>query len=66
MFTTNRTRAPIPTRKMDWVAYFADCEEDGQYGYGATEKEAIEDLLTGDPDYAEMKLNKIWAGESYL
>jgi len=46
---------PIPIRSMDWSAidsntYDADCDEDGFFsscpvGYGATEAEAVSDLL---------------------
>jgi hypothetical protein len=35
---------PIPVRNFDWVAYEDGKEEDGIYGYGATEVEAIEEL----------------------
>ena len=35
---------PIPTRSHDWVAFEDGKEEDGTYGYGETEEEAIEDL----------------------
>lgn len=36
---------PIPWRNFDWCAYFDGEEEEGRYGYGATENEAIDDLL---------------------
>lgn len=45
---------PIPVRDMDWSAvtddYDADCDQDGFFsncpvGHGATEQEAINDLL---------------------
>lgn len=46
---------PIPIRKFDWSAidedtYDADCDENGYFstcpaGRGATEQEAIEDLM---------------------
>jgi hypothetical protein len=36
---------PIPIRNFDWCAYFDGCEEDGRYGYGATEAEAIADFI---------------------
>jgi hypothetical protein len=51
---TTRICPPIPDRRFDWSAHFddydADCGQDGYYsldpvGYGATEKEAVEDLL---------------------
>lgn len=41
---TNHTCPPIPVRSMDWCAYFDGDEELGNYGYGATEAEAIHDL----------------------
>jgi hypothetical protein len=37
---------PIPDRRHDWLAYFEDeGEERGNYGYGATEQEAVDDLV---------------------
>lgn len=46
---------PIPVRELDWSAvdddtYDADCDEDGFFsicpvGHGATEQEAINDLM---------------------
>lgn len=36
---------PIPTNRFDWCAYPEGCEEDGNYGWGATEQEAIENLM---------------------
>lgn len=41
---------PIPLRQFDWVAYQDGEEESGVYGYGRTEREAIEalkDILNG-------------------
>jgi hypothetical protein len=35
---------PIPTRSYDWVAYQNGTEEEGPFGYGATELDAIENL----------------------
>lgn len=35
---------PIPVRTMDWAAYYDGCEE-GPVGHGATEAEAIADLI---------------------
>lgn len=37
---------PIPLRQFDWCAYFDGEEEDGDYGYGRTEQDAVMDLLT--------------------
>lgn len=42
---------PIPTRDHDWVAYEDGREEDGAYGYGKTEQEAIEDLKGQTDDF---------------
>lgn len=36
---------PIPWRTADWCAYFEGEEEIGGYGWGATEQEAIDDLM---------------------
>lgn len=36
---------PIPIRTMDWAAYYEGTEENGPYGYGVTEGDAVADLL---------------------
>jgi hypothetical protein len=36
---------PIPTRDFDWEAYIDGYEPGDALGYGATEEEAIADLL---------------------
>jgi hypothetical protein len=41
---------PIPIRTHDWVAYRDGEEEAGGYGYGATEEEAIKDLLDNEEE----------------
>jgi hypothetical protein len=41
---------PIPDRRFDWCAYFDGTEEDGNYGWGSTEAEAIDDFIE---NYAE-------------
>jgi len=41
---------PIPWRNFDWVAFRDGREEEGNYGYGATEQEAIQDLLDNEED----------------
>lgn len=43
---TSHIYPPIPDRRFDWCAYFDGEEEKGGYGYGRTEQEAIDDLLT--------------------
>lgn len=35
---------PIPDRRFDWCAYFKGEEERGDYGWGATEQEAVADF----------------------
>lgn len=42
---TSNVYPPIPYRSMDWCAYFDGDEESGIRGWGATETEAIDDLL---------------------
>jgi hypothetical protein len=42
---THHIYPPIPIRTRDWCAYRDGEEERGQYGYGRTEQEAIDDLL---------------------
>ena len=41
---TDHIRPPIPTRSCDWCAYYDGYEEAQEYGYGATEAEAIQNL----------------------
>lgn len=50
---TSHQRPPIPTRKVDWVAFYDGEEERGEYGYGETEEEAIVDLIENYPDESE-------------
>lgn len=40
---------PIPDRRWDWHAFWDGDEETGDYGYGKTEQEAIDDLLSEHP-----------------
>lgn len=42
---TSHIYPPIPLRQFDWCAYRDGTAEDGNYGYGATEAEAIAALL---------------------
>lgn len=41
---------PIPYRTHDYCAFFDGDEEDSQCGYGATEAEAVADLLRETDD----------------
>ena len=42
---TDYISPPIPTTKYDWRATFTDYDIGDPIGYGATEQEAIADLL---------------------
>ena len=52
---------PIPDRGSDWAAYYEDEQEYGNYGWGRTEEDAVqnlvdnyypgEDLHDSEPDY---------------
>jgi hypothetical protein len=46
---TSHNFPPIPTRCFDWSAHWESFEE-GPYGYGATEAEAIADLTDNYDD----------------
>lgn len=49
---THHSYPPIPVRSFDWCAFYDGCEEDGRYGYGATEAEAVADFIENcAPDY---------------
>jgi hypothetical protein len=39
-------KPPIPRRDWDWCAFFDGEEEAGPYGWGATQFEAVLDLLS--------------------
>lgn len=41
---TNNVCPPIPVRDMDWSACEAGRDEEGPYGWGASEVDALEDL----------------------
>ena len=43
--------APIPTRNFDWIASFDNYEGGDLIGHGATEHEAIADLLEQEWDF---------------
>ena len=45
---------PIPDRRWDWMAFHDGEEERGHYGWGRTEREAIEDLRCLDEERAEV------------
>jgi hypothetical protein len=41
---TSQINPPIPVRQFDWCAFYDGEEEAGNYGYGATQAEAIQDF----------------------
>ena len=49
---------PIPYRTNDWCASFDGYEEDAFFGYGATELEAVNDLLASWPDHVQEVLDR--------
>lgn len=51
---TSHVRPPIPIRQFDWCAFYDGEEEEGNYGYGATEQEAIRDLIASYPSQANL------------
>lgn len=42
---TSYVSPPIPYRQNDWFAHYDGEEEAGNYGWGATEEEAIRDFI---------------------
>jgi hypothetical protein len=48
---------PIPDRRFDWCAYYDGDEEGGPRGYGATEQEAVNDLLENSEAPIELAPN---------
>lgn len=51
-FRTSYDHPPIPDRRADWSAWIDGEEESGKVGRGATEAEAIRDLLQQIEDSA--------------
>lgn len=41
---TRNVFPPIPVRSFDWCAYYEGEDEAGNYGWGCTEADAIEDF----------------------
>lgn len=50
---TSHVYPPIPIRSWDWCAYPDGEEELGHYGWGATEAEAVEELIISLRDIQE-------------
>lgn len=55
---TSHEYPPIPIREFDWCAHREGHEEDGNYGWGATEQEAISDLLKIEYWNDELKVSE--------
>lgn len=51
LIKTSYDHPPIPIRSADYSAWIDGMEECGPYGHGATEKEAVSDLLKWQPFY---------------
>lgn len=51
--TTSNTYPPIPDRRYDWEAVHYDYEPGDPIGHGATEAEAVRDLLRREGDEGE-------------
>ena len=47
---TDHTYPPIPDRKYDWSAIRESYDEGDLIGYGRTEQEAINDLISQEND----------------
>ena len=45
VIVTEHWRKPIPTDRFDWCAGLDDNEGEGPHGFGATEREALTELL---------------------
>lgn len=45
LILTGHAYPPIPVRQLDWMAYY-DGHEEGPTGWGATEADAINDLVS--------------------
>lgn len=45
LIKTSHVYPPIPLRQFDWCAFIDGEEERGEYGWGRTEQEAIDDFI---------------------
>ena len=68
---THHVFPPIPDRSYDWCAYYDGEEERREYGWGATEQEALEDFHRLQAEMAEAEdladlaeLDDDWLSES--
>ena len=63
---TSYFRAPVPTDRFDWSAYYDGEEERGRYGYGRTEQEAIADFNSASQLNPKLFLAQKGIGDSYF
>lgn len=49
---------PIPIRSHDWCAHYDGHEEDGNYGWGSTKAEAIQDFIDNCQEAHDERLAK--------
>lgn len=49
--------APIPDRRIDYIAYYEGEEEAGGYGYGASAAEAVTDFLDNHAEDHDERLS---------
>lgn len=62
---TSHIYPPIPDRSHDWCAHYEGEEEAGNYGWGRTEAEAVQDLLdNNEMPPAERSVARTDAGKS--
>lgn len=54
---TSHVFPPIPHRGFDWCAYYDGEEERGNYGWGPTEAEAIQDFRENYADEEASNVN---------
>jgi hypothetical protein len=53
---TSNPYPPIPTRAFDWCAHYDGEEEAGNYGWGRTEAEAVQDFIANCKDDHDERL----------
>ncbi len=55
--TTTYVFPPIPVRAFYWCAHYEGEEEAGDYGWGPTEEDAIEDFLENHAENHDARLD---------
>lgn len=64
---TTFVHPPIPIRTMDWQAHFDGDEETGPFGEGATEYEAVKDLIENyDDAHLSVEFREVPEGDGFL